>query len=51
MNLEDSIEDLIKGVKTEKIPKNFRKSTYIRLNHLRNLINRKKINKKLYFVK
>jgi nucleoside-diphosphate-sugar epimerase len=50
MNLNDSIKDLIKGIKKEKIPNNFRNSTYMRLNFIRNLIQQKKIDKNLYFI-
>ena len=44
------IKDLIKGIKKEKIPNNFRNSTYMRLNFIRNLIQQKKIDKNLYFI-
>ncbi len=44
------IKDLIKGIKKEKIPNNFRNSTYMRLNFIRNLIKKKKIDKNLYFI-
>ena len=37
MNLNNSIMDLLKGIKKEKIPNNFRNSTYMRLNFIRNL--------------
>ncbi len=50
MNLNNSIMDLLKGIKKEKIPNNFRNSTYMRLNFIRNLIKQKKIDKNLRLI-
>jgi len=44
------IKNLIKGIKKEKIPNNFRNSNYMCLNFIRNLIKKKKIDKNLYFI-
>ena len=46
--IENTIEDLVKQLKSIDLPENnFRKTNYIRLNHLKNLIDQKIINNEL----
>ena len=50
--IENTIEDLVKQLKRIDLPENnFRKTNYIRLNHLRNLIDQKIINNELRWLK
>ena len=48
-NLNDSVKEMIKFVKKSKYSnKNFRNSSFIRLNYLKNLIDQNKLNKNLF---
>jgi len=51
-NIEETIEKLINQIKNISLPDgNFRNSNFIRLNHLRNLINQKLIDDNLRWLK